>query len=210
MFRFLFLCIYLQNDRDSGLRRKHFRHPCSDSDMLWRLMNCRIIIITVIKARFPLPEFTVRVDGWPVSITRQHGPCWRVMETGHPSTRAVKLTRVVETELRTSVGCSLTVGTWIANVRYSVHCMFCQCYLGTFILFFFAVCYKSVSSTIMLRTEWWALLTHVCELSHFRCFTPDHENGFLERFTIYRDWSLGQRLTRRMAIANKTCVSGKN
>ena len=35
------------------------------------------------------PELTARVDGWPVSITRQHGPCWRVMETGHPSTRAV-------------------------------------------------------------------------------------------------------------------------
>ena len=55
------------------------------------------------KARFPLPELTARVDGWPVSITGQHGPCWRacvstsrvdgpcwrVMETGHPSTRAV-------------------------------------------------------------------------------------------------------------------------
>ena len=35
------------------------------------------------------PELTARVDGWPVNITRQHGPCWRVMETGHPSTRAV-------------------------------------------------------------------------------------------------------------------------
>jgi len=49
------------------------------------------------------PELTARVDGWPVSITRQHGPstrlvetrarqhgpCWLVMETGHPSTRAV-------------------------------------------------------------------------------------------------------------------------
>jgi len=22
------------------------------------------------------PELTARVDGWPVSITRQHGPCW--------------------------------------------------------------------------------------------------------------------------------------
>ena len=41
-------------------------------------------------ARFPLPELTARVDGWPVSITRQHGPCWRVMETGHPSTRVVE------------------------------------------------------------------------------------------------------------------------
>jgi len=38
---------------------------------------------------FPLAELTARVDGWPVSITRQHGPCWRVMETGHPSTQAV-------------------------------------------------------------------------------------------------------------------------
>jgi len=35
------------------------------------------------------PELTARVDGWPVSITHQHAPCWRVMETGHPSTRAV-------------------------------------------------------------------------------------------------------------------------
>ena len=41
------------------------------------------------KARFSLPEFTARVDGWPVSITRQHGPYWRVMEIGHPSTWAV-------------------------------------------------------------------------------------------------------------------------
>jgi len=29
------------------------------------------------------PVSTTRVDGWPVSISRQHGPCWRVMETGH-------------------------------------------------------------------------------------------------------------------------------
>ena len=35
------------------------------------------------------PELTAQVDRWPVSITRQHGPCWRVMETGHSSTRAV-------------------------------------------------------------------------------------------------------------------------
>ena len=62
------------------------------------------VCVCVIKARFPLLELTARVDGWPVSITRQHGPCWRapgfhtsrvdgpswrVMETGHPSTRAV-------------------------------------------------------------------------------------------------------------------------
>ena len=63
------------------------------------------------------PDLTAQVDGWSVSITRQHGPswrarvptsrvdgqstrlvetrtrqhgpCWRVMETGHLSTRAV-------------------------------------------------------------------------------------------------------------------------
>ena len=29
------------------------------------------------KPRFPLPELTAGVDGWPVSITRQHGPRWR-------------------------------------------------------------------------------------------------------------------------------------
>jgi len=34
-----------------------------------------------IKARFSLPELTARANGpcrrWPVSITCQHGPCWR-------------------------------------------------------------------------------------------------------------------------------------
>ena len=37
------------------------------------------------KARFPLPELTAGVDGWPVSITRQHGPVklsTRLVETG--------------------------------------------------------------------------------------------------------------------------------
>jgi len=64
------------------------------------------------KAQFPLPELTARVDGWPfplpvswarfppVELTvrqlgwwkpraRKHGPCWRVIETGHPSSQAV-------------------------------------------------------------------------------------------------------------------------
>ena len=51
------------------------------------------------------PELTARVDGWRVSTSRvdggpstrlvetrarQHGPCWWVMETGHPSTRVVE------------------------------------------------------------------------------------------------------------------------
>jgi len=29
------------------------------------------------------------INSWFSAPTRQHGPCWRVMETGHPSTRAV-------------------------------------------------------------------------------------------------------------------------
>ena len=63
-----------------------------------------LLLINYCNARFPLPELTARVDGWPVSITRQHeprwravdhgpstrhDPCWRVMETDNPSTRAV-------------------------------------------------------------------------------------------------------------------------
>jgi len=43
------------------------------------------------------PGSTTRVDGWPVSITRQHRQCWRVMETGHLSTKLIgPSTRVVE------------------------------------------------------------------------------------------------------------------
>ena len=79
--------------RSSG----HTRRPQRLDDEWWSIADC--------EARFPLPELTARVDGWPVSITRQHvhgpstrlvetrarqhGPCWRVMEIGHPSTRAV-------------------------------------------------------------------------------------------------------------------------
>jgi len=33
-------------------------------------------MLIVTKARFPLAELTARVDGWPVSNTHQHGPCW--------------------------------------------------------------------------------------------------------------------------------------
>ena len=33
-------------------------------------------------ARFPLPELTARVDGWPVSITRQLGPLTRAVNSG--------------------------------------------------------------------------------------------------------------------------------
>ena len=45
------------------------------------------------------PELTARVDGWPVSINRRHGPCWRA----RVSTSRVDgpSTRVVETGLYT-------------------------------------------------------------------------------------------------------------
>ena len=38
-------------------------------------MDCLIVVMVceVCKAQFPLPELTARVDGWPVSITRQLG-----------------------------------------------------------------------------------------------------------------------------------------
>ena len=46
------------------------------------------------KARFPLPELTARVDGWPVSITRQHGLCLTqpvsTSRVDGPSTRLVE------------------------------------------------------------------------------------------------------------------------
>jgi len=52
------------------------------------------LVIDLTKARFPLPELTARVtarvDGWPVSITRQHGPCWwATVSTSKPSWWAV-------------------------------------------------------------------------------------------------------------------------
>ena len=49
------------------------------------------------------PELTARVDGWPVSVTRQHGPCWRARvftsRVDGPSTRVVE----------TGLNCSCTV-----------------------------------------------------------------------------------------------------
>ena len=41
----------------------------------WWLGLALVTFLT--KARFPLPELKARVDGWPVSSTCQHGPCWR-------------------------------------------------------------------------------------------------------------------------------------
>ena len=42
--------------------------------------NCVVDNVVTLKPGFHYPswqpELTARVDGWPVSITRQHGPCW--------------------------------------------------------------------------------------------------------------------------------------
>jgi len=53
--------------------------PTSSDWWWWWWYFAAVLYRTAIrpKARFPLTELTARVDGWPVSITRQHGPCWR-------------------------------------------------------------------------------------------------------------------------------------
>ena len=81
------------------------------------------------------PVSTTWVDGWPVSITCQHGPCWRVcVSNAHPSTRPVLtgngnrspvnsgiVNRALVTTLYGSVH-SLSIHNWpcIENVKYSV------------------------------------------------------------------------------------------
>ena len=68
-----------------GVKRNHTRGS--------KTIETKILAKYTLKPGFHYPswrpELTARVDGWPVSITRQYGPCWRVMETGHPSTRAI-------------------------------------------------------------------------------------------------------------------------
>jgi len=47
------------------------------------MYDCNVLLYNSrIKARFPLPELTDRVDGWPVSITRQLGPLTRAANSG--------------------------------------------------------------------------------------------------------------------------------
>ena len=66
------------------------RSICSISQSSTKVGVCRAgfgaLFVTVVEAvalkpgfHYPSwwPELTARVDGWPVSITRQHGPCWR-------------------------------------------------------------------------------------------------------------------------------------
>jgi len=54
---------------------------------VWTLNTAKIPTIDihnsiVMNTRFPLPEMMAQVDGWSVSITRQHGPCWRAINSG--------------------------------------------------------------------------------------------------------------------------------
>jgi len=76
--------------RDENCNHRHF-YICKKP-----IGNCYTATFKS-KARFPLPELTIRVNGPSSRLVetraRQNGPCWRVMETGHPSTRAVNLGR---------------------------------------------------------------------------------------------------------------------
>jgi len=63
--------------------------------------NCYCLMWSRLKPGFHYPswrpELTARVDGWPVSITRQHGPCWRarVSTSRVDSSQLGPLTRTV-------------------------------------------------------------------------------------------------------------------
>ena len=46
------------------------------------LRKTKIGFLYGFQARFPLPELTARVDGRPVSITRQLGPLTRAINSG--------------------------------------------------------------------------------------------------------------------------------
>jgi len=54
-------------------------HRFDDHPSRWMVAGSPWLFLSIhpLKARFPLPELTARVDGWLVSIARQHGPCWR-------------------------------------------------------------------------------------------------------------------------------------
>ena len=98
-------CIHTDIERTRG-RLQHHPRLCRQTwvnDVRRHLMSLRgtlnditstaCPLFSVCYARFPLPELTARVDGWPVSITRQRGPCWRARVSNSrvdgPSTRPV-------------------------------------------------------------------------------------------------------------------------
>ena len=63
---------------------------------LWQLYRRSTTVVAWIRPGFHYPSWRpelTAVDGPSTRLVetraRQHGPCWRVMETGHPSTRAV-------------------------------------------------------------------------------------------------------------------------
>jgi len=72
------------------------RCPSQQAGGVYVLDNLTVIIviyshtsIAIIHICVLSPVSTTRVDGWPVSMTRQHGPLTRLVETGHLSTRAM-------------------------------------------------------------------------------------------------------------------------
>ena len=82
----------------------------------------RLYVVLRVKPGFHYPswrpELTARVDGWPVSISRQHGPCWRArvstsrVDSVNTARQLGPSTRVVETGLYkdwVSVGLEKTV-----------------------------------------------------------------------------------------------------
>jgi len=77
------------------------------TQVTWKEVTCMEVVAgytwhITCKARFPLPESTARVDRWPVSITRQHGPDGRAFPLAELTGRQElgPLTRVVETGLQ--------------------------------------------------------------------------------------------------------------
>ena len=61
-----------------------FIYKCYGASIINSLFGKEINIVWFLSQRYVLlsPVSTTRVDGWPVSITRQHGPSTRVVETG--------------------------------------------------------------------------------------------------------------------------------
>ena len=77
------LVIYLKNRflEFHKVVRWHISGEVDKFTTLWCNVSSRLPTRPSLKPGFHYPswrpELTARVDGWPVSITRQHGPCWR-------------------------------------------------------------------------------------------------------------------------------------
>jgi len=60
-----------------GITKARFHYPSWRPELTVRVAGWPV---SITRFHYPSwrPELMVRVAGWPVSITRQHGPCWRV------------------------------------------------------------------------------------------------------------------------------------